>query len=112
MALNEGIVVNDARSLMKSIMVKRLHELGPTTPNEWERAVFRELTDHDRDEVDWDFEDNQAGYYMWMRSFDDLVAELVDDGYVREQTSDGGKKLVPLDAEPSISYSYLNYPTP
>ncbi len=38
--LNEGIIVNDAKALVG----------------------------HDRDEVDWEIEGNQAGYYTWMRN--------------------------------------------
>ncbi|NQT40561.1 MAG: hypothetical protein HQ581_23920 [Planctomycetes bacterium] len=104
--LNEGIIVNNSAALVKSEMVKQIRRLGPTTPDQFERTVFRALTGHDRDEVDWDIEDNQAGYYTWLKSFDELISELVEDGYIRIE--DEG--LVPTDAEPHGEYSQLVYP--
>ncbi len=104
--LNEGIIVNNSAALVKSEMVKQIRRLGPTTPDQFERTVFRALTGHDRDEVDWEIEDNQAGYYTWLKSFDELIGELVEDGYIRIE--DEG--LVPTDAEPHGEYSQLVYP--
>ena len=42
-------------------------------------ASYGETNFPDRD-VDWSVVDNQAGYYLWLRSFDQLVGELVEDG--------------------------------
>ena len=81
--LNEGLIVNDTTALVKSEMVNQIRRLGPTTPDELERAVFRSITGHEREEVDWDIKDNQAGYYSWVKSFDQLISELVEDGYIR-----------------------------
>lgn len=106
--LNEGIIVNDAASLVKSEMVRQIRRLGPATPDDLERAVFKALTGHDREEVDWDLEDNQAGYYTWLKSFDDLITELVEDDYIRV---DEPGKLVPTAAEPQAEFSHLVYPS-
>lgn len=105
--LNEGIIVNDTTALVKSEIVNQIRRLGPTTPGDLERAVFQSLTRHSRDDVDWTVEDNQAGYYSWMRSFDSLVGELVDEGYIRVDEQNG---LVPTESLPQIDYSYLVYP--
>ena len=105
--LNEGLIVNDTTALVKSEIVNQIRRLGPTTPEDLERAVFRALTGHDRDEIDWDVEDNKAGYYTWMKSFDQLVGELVEDGYIRVEEDQG---LVPTDALPHVEYSHLVYP--
>jgi hypothetical protein len=106
--LNEGFIVNDTASLVKSEMVKQIRQLGPTTPDEFERSVFKALTGHDREDVDWEIKDNQAGYYTWLKSFDQLVNELVEDGYiVVEENPD---RLVPTEADPDIDYSHLAYP--
>ncbi len=106
--LNEGIIVNDAAALVKSEMVRQIRRLGSATPDDLERAVFKALTGHDREEVDWDLEDNQAGYYTWLRSFDDLVSELIEDGYI--VVKEPGR-LVPTEAEPRGAYSHLVYPS-
>jgi hypothetical protein len=105
--LNEGIVVNDAAALVRSEMARQIRALGSTTPDEMEQAVFHALTGHQREDVDWALDDNQAGYYTWVKSFDVLVGELVEDGYIRV-TEPG--RLVPTNAEPQIEYSHLMYP--
>ncbi len=105
--LNEGVISNDAAALVKSEMVRQIRCLGPATPDELERAVFRALTGHDRDEVDWNVEDNQAGYYTWVKSFDNLIRELIEDGYIREKVQ---RQLLPTESEPAIEYSYMAYP--
>jgi len=109
--LNEGLIVNDSRALVKSEIVKQIRSLGPTTPDELERAVFKGLTGHDRVEVDWDIEDNQAGYFTWLKSFDQLVGELIDDDYilVEEHGESGERRLVPTEALPHVEYSHLVY---
>lgn len=110
--LNEGIITSDARTLIKSEMVRQLRTLGATTPDEWERAVFRAVTGHDREEVDWRIEDNQAGYYSWIKSFDSLIGELIEDGYVRsEQAAESNERtLIPVPLDDPIDYSQLVYP--
>ena len=104
--LNEGLIVNDTAALVKSQIVNQIRRLGPTTPDDLEQAVFQALTGHGREDVDWDVEDNQAGYYTWLKSFDQLVNELTEDGYIRVEE----KRLVPTEAEPHTEYSHLVYP--
>lgn len=110
--LNEGIVVNDATVLVKSEIINQIRRLGRTSPDELERVVFESLTGHKREEVDWDIEDNQAGYYTWLKSFDQLIEELVQDGYILVETQgDGSEKvLTPVDDLPAVDYSQLVYP--
>lgn len=102
--LNEGIIVNDTTALVKSEMVKQIRRLGDTTPDELERAVFKALSGHDREEVNWDLADNQAGYFTWLKSFDQLIEELVEDGYILVE---GPNRLVRTEADPIIEYSHL-----
>ena len=106
--LNEGIIVNNAASLMKSEIIDQMRHLGSATPGELERAVFKSLTGHDREEVDWDIEDNQAGYFTWMKSFDQLLVELIEDGYMSKE---GPSTLVAMQPEPGTQYSHLVYPS-
>jgi len=110
--LNEGLIVNDTAALVKSGIVDQIRNLGATTPDDLERAVFKALTGHDRDDVDWDVEGNQAGYYTWLKSFDQMIGELVEDGYILvEETEDTGKRrLVPTVPLPDIEYSHVAYP--
>jgi hypothetical protein len=105
--LNEGLIVNDATSLLKSEILNQIRRLGPTTPEKLERAVFQALANHDRDDVDWSIEDNQAGYYTWVRSFDQLVTELIEDGSI---LTEDVRMLVPTPAEPLSEPSHLVYP--
>jgi hypothetical protein len=110
--LNEGIITNDARSLVKSEMIRQLRMLGETTPEIWERRVFRALTGHSRRDVDWEFEDNQAGYYTWIKSFDGLIDELVEDGYAKVvENEDRTRTMVAVETDPAIEYSYMAYPS-
>jgi len=110
--LNEGIVVNDAAVLVKSEIINQIRRLGPTSPDELERVVFESLTGHKRDEVDWEIEDNQAGYYTWLKSFDQLIEELVQDGYilVERQGNEPERVLAPTENAPAIDCSQLVYP--
>jgi hypothetical protein len=105
--LNEGLIVNDTTALVKSEIVNQIRRLGPTTPDELERAVFKALVGHDREEVDWEIEDNRAGYYTWVKSFDRLIHELTEDGYI--VAKDPGT-LEPTEAERISEYSHLVYP--
>jgi hypothetical protein len=105
--LNEGLVVNDSTALIKSEIVSQSRRLGATTAEELERAVFKAVVGHDPEDVDWNVEDNQAGYYTWIRSFDRLLNELIEDGSIL--TGDAGQFL-PTDAEPQSEPSFLVYP--
>ena len=105
--LNEGIVVNDTIALLKSSVTDHIRRIGTTTPEQLERAVFHAMVGHNREDVDWSVEDNQAGYYSWIRSFDQCVIELIEDGVIL-QNEDG--TLVPTEAEPSSDPSFLVYP--
>lgn len=102
--LNEGVIANTTAALVKSEIVNQIRSLGPTTPDRLERAVFKALVGHDREEVDWEIEDNQAGYYTWVKSFDGLVGELIEDGYVLAEEPG---VLRPTDKEPVSDYSKL-----
>ena len=95
---------------MKSEMLKQLNLLNETTPDEWERAVFESLTGHRREDVDWDVPDNSAGYYTWIRSFDQLITELEEEGYVQVSDLGGNRKaLKKTDWDPAIDYSQIAY---
>jgi hypothetical protein len=107
---NEGVIVSDAKSLVKSEMLRQLWKLGPTTPEAWERHVFQALTGASRDDVDWSVEDNQAGFFLWIKGFDGLVQELVEDGYVLEEAEGTRKVLAPVEADPPLDVSLLAYP--
>ena len=105
--LNEGLILNSTSALVKSEIVNQVRRLGATTPDSLERAVFKALVGHAREDVDWDIEDNQAGYFTWLRSFDQLVQEVIEDGYMMTEEPD---KLVPTEAETVSEYSHLAYP--
>jgi hypothetical protein len=110
--LNEGIITNSSKSLIKSEMLKQLWAQKQTTPDAWERAVFSSLTGHAREDVDWEFEDNKAGYYTWVRAFNELIDELTEDGYVRvEEHPDGTRTLVATAADPGLELSQMAYPS-
>jgi len=109
--INEGVILSDTSIMMKSEMIRQIRKLGPTTPDEWERAVFRSLTGGSRDDLDWEFDDNHAGYHLWILTFDRLIEELIDDGYVTERESvDGTRMLVPTETDPGLAVSRLAYP--
>lgn len=109
--LNEGIVVNNTKTLMKSEIVRQLGRLGSTDPETLGRAVFHGVTGHSVDDVDWTVEDNHAGYYTWIRSFDGLISELEEDGYLTvEPGSDGTHTLHAVHTDPAIEYSHQAYP--
>jgi hypothetical protein len=109
--LNEGIIASDTSMVMKSEMLRQLDLLQETTPDEWERAVFESLTGFRREDVDWDVADNQAGYFTWIRSFDELITELEDDGYVQVVDKGGNRKaLRKTEWDPTLDYSQSVYP--
>lgn len=105
--LNEGNVIEGSKSRIKSMMIRELQRLGSTTPDLLERSVFVALTGNRREDVDWKFEDNQAGYYTWLRSFDQLVEELIEDGYITVERIRGTdeRRLVPLPTEATSDFS-------
>lgn len=103
--LNEGMTTGDLSTDVKSVMIREIRALGRTDSDKWERAVFEALTGQSRDEVDWDIEDNKAGYFTWIKTFDGLVRELVDDGYVKLEVENDKPVLVPVDRDPEIGYS-------
>ena len=108
MTLNEGIIAGDNKIHIKSEMLRQLDRLKETTPDLWERAVFESLTGHKREDVDWDIKDNQAGYYTWIRSFDQLVSELEQDGYVLSEDAGNNRKVLKkTDWDPNIVLSEL-----
>jgi len=112
MTLNEGIVSSDAKILMKSVMLQQIARLKQTTPDEWERAVFESLLGYKREDVNWDIEGNQAGYDTWIRSFDQLISELEEDGYVRVVNTGGSRKvLMATERDPIIDFSHFVYPS-
>jgi hypothetical protein len=110
--LNEGIVKPDIRQLMKTEMIRELHALGGATPSDWQEAVFKRMTGEEFSELDWDFEDNHAGAFLWTKSFDELIQELVEDGFVREAEGENSAApfLVPEDVDPDINWSKFVYP--
>ena len=105
--LNEGLIVNNTTALVKSEIVKQIRRLGSTTADELERAVFTALTGQERGDVDWDIPDNTAGYATWIKSFDNLIGELIEDGYILREARN---KLAPTETEPQSSTSHLAYP--
>ena len=108
--VNEGKVVGTTASQIKSIMVKEIWKLKEATPDAWERAVFRVVTGHEREDVDWEFEDNQAGYFTWIKTFDALITELIDDGYVSVEERDGGRILKARPVDPASDWSPETHP--
>ena len=108
--LNEGIIVNDTRSLIKTEMIKQLWNQKRTDPKTWQKSVFEAVTRANHDDIDWKFEDNQAGYYTWIRAFDQLVSELIDDGYVKVEEQNGRKTMVATDVDPNMGFSQVVYP--
>ena len=109
--LNEGLVSNSAKKLVKSEMIRQVRRLRQTTPEAWERKVFESLTGRSREDVDWELEDNQEGYYTWVKSFDALIEELIDDGFVRvERNDDGSRTLHAVAVDPPLDFSHLVYP--
>ncbi|MHC4398908.1 MAG: hypothetical protein ACYTG0_04430 [Planctomycetota bacterium] len=106
--LNEGLIVNDASALVKSEIVNQIRRLCHTTPDALERAAFKALVGRNLEEVDWEIEDNHAGYYTWVKSFDGLVNELIEDGYIHAEEPGS---LAPTEAEPRSEYSHLVYPS-
>jgi hypothetical protein len=108
---NEGVITKDSRTLVKSEIMRQIHRSGGTTPDLLEQAVFRALTGARREDVDWDIEDNQAGYFLWIKSFDQLIEELIEDGNicVRKDSESGNRTLLPGEEEPDLTVSQLAF---
>jgi len=96
-SLHEGITSEDTRSGVKSEMIRQIRHLKQTTPKEWQRATFSGLAGAFQGDVDWNLEDNKAGAFTWIKSFDQLIEELIDDGYVKLIRKDGSRTLVVRD---------------
>lgn len=111
--LHEGIIVNDAKKLMKSEMIRQIRRLKSINPEVWSKATFEGITKMSLDDVDWSFQDNHAGFYTWIRSFDMLVSELIEDGYVKRSEDEvtGHPIMESTHADPPIDHSYQAYPT-
>ncbi len=112
--LNEGILTNSTVTLMKSTMLDVLNEDAAFTPDEWERAVFYRLTGNQREDIDFEAEGQAQAYRAWLRSFDQLIGELLEDGYIREEpVADGvvGRQLVANEGDESIGVSQAVYPS-
>jgi len=105
--LNEGIIVNDTKALIKSTMVRTINNQGRMTPERWQESVFEAVTGEKVSEIDWSVEGNMDVYYHWTRSFDELIGELVDDGYVRAEMKGGQRTIVPLETDDPVDYSQL-----
>lgn len=103
--LDEGILTNSSKTLMKSAMIKTLGDLGETSPRRWQEAVFALVTGHQVEEIDWSVEENLAGYYTWTKSFDNLIGELVEDGYVRAEMRGGNRMIIQLEPDVVGEYS-------
>ena len=108
--LNEGLIVNDTAALVLSEIVHQIRRLGPCKSDDLERAVFESLVGHTREEVDWDIEGNQAGYFLWTKTFDRLITELINDGYIQVKEKENGKVLVAAETDPDLAVSQVVYP--
>ena len=87
---NEGLIVNDSTALVKSEIVRQIRRLGSCSPDELERAVFEALVGRSREEVDWEIEDNQAGYYTRVKRKADVRVRYTDlDSQQIELETDG-----------------------
>jgi len=103
--LNEGILTEDPKTRIKSEMLRQIWKTGRTTPEQWERLVYSAMTGKTREDLALHDQETQVVYHRWVRSFDRLVGELVDDGYVSVEESAEGKQLVANDdlAPPDFS---------
>ncbi len=82
-------VVEETSASLKAQMLRQLRLLGEASSDGWERAVFQALTGGTREDVDWDHQDNYAGYALWLQTFGLLVAELITEGTVHREARDG-----------------------
>jgi hypothetical protein len=96
--LNEGTVVGTPANRIKAEVVKHVRMQGPVSQADLEQAVFRGVTGHDRDEVDWNVEENRLGYAAWTESLRQLIGELVDDGHLEV---DEEQRFTAVETEPA-----------
>ena len=98
--INEGRIVEDRKARVRSVMVQEIQRLGPTTPNEWQHQTYHVLTGIDPDKLDLSDVETEKTYFTWVRTFDTLIDELIDDGYVTLREHNGEWLLVPTEEEP------------
>jgi len=93
---------NDSVSQFKTVMYRKLKELGTSDFDRWERCVFEACTGRPREEVDWKDETNRRGYKLWIQSFHFLADELLREGTVRIESADrkGHVILTSVDGVP------------
>ena len=70
------------RDQLKTVMMKELDRLQHTDARTWEQATFQAVTGEPAQNVDWDIQENVAGYRLWMGTFEQIAKELEADGYV------------------------------
>ena len=92
-------VVEETSASLKAQMLRQLRLLGEATSDGWERAVFQTLTGGTREDVDWNCQENYAGYALWLRTFGGLVAELIVEGAVLREERDGRVVMFARPAE-------------
>ena len=102
MNVNQGSITADARIIMKAEMLRQIWRLQTITADKWERAVFEALTAKKREDLDLDGQEDSHAYYRWISSFDILVGELVEDGYVREISQKSGRLFMSTESDPSL----------
>ena len=87
---------------LKAQMLRQLRLLGEATPGTWEQAVFRLLTGHTRDDLDWSHQPNHTGYQLWIVTFCQLAGELVVQGVVHKEVR-GGRSFMSAAPQPEAS---------
>ena len=103
---NPDASVLETENAMRAAMVTQLQRLGEATADAWERAVFESVTGQTREDVDWTFPDNQAGYYMWIKSFDRMARALVEGGYVVTREDEDGLLFTPVSEAPPLDWAH------
>ena len=96
---NRISVVEETSASLKAQMLRQLRLLGEATSDGWERVVFKTLTGGTREDVDWDHQENYAGYALWLQTFGHLVAELIIEGAVLREERDGRVVMFARPAE-------------
>jgi len=108
--VNEGVVISSSATELRSQMLTELERLGAADADAWEQAVFTALTGANRNAVDWDIEDNQAGYNLWIKAFDQLIQELIDDGFVLlvDGAQRSERRFTLRDIDPPVEFDRLS----
>lgn len=87
---DQGSVTESSKTQIKMLIIGQLREHGAVDPERLEQNTFHVLTGHSPDEIDFDDPANEEGYQEWQRTFQQLVAELTEDGrLIRERSGDG-----------------------